>query len=330
MKSTKVGLALSLVVLFSGLLTASAQSFDCEESSTPFEKAICSDETLSDLDEQLAKSYEAALLRAGKDAATLRLDQKQWLDGTSRQCSGDAIAKCILDALNERIGKLNSTSRLPATEALEFRLFNSSPLFDFVIRMQARVSESPSDDREGPGEVLVYRKGNRLHFQTIFMDNICVSVDESGHPITDSGHVSEDQGVISVGDFNFDGHEDFAVQNGNDGPYGQPTFSAHLFAPSLGVFQKSAALSALTDENMGLFQVDSVHKRLYTFSRSGCCSHATTEYSVKGDLPLPVSRVVEDSSKDSKHVLISHEVYEDGVWKRSTEQVPQTPDKTPR
>lgn len=53
--------------------------------------------------------------------------------------------------------------------------------------------------------------------QIIGLPGVFLSRSDSGEPLVNSAQLHEYQGVINVGDFNFDGAEDFAVQNGNRG-----------------------------------------------------------------------------------------------------------------
>ena len=65
------------------------------------------------------------------------------------------------------------------------------------------------------------------------------------------------QGTINVGDFDFDGEPDFAVQADERRPRtGGPTFRVFLFSKKLGRFVLSEPLSKLTEESLGFFEVD--------------------------------------------------------------------------
>lgn len=198
--------------------------------------------------------------------------------------------------------------------------------YDFVVRMRANIPDGfdKSDPyREGPGEVLIFRKGVSKPFQAISLKNIFVTLKSDGEALTNTAPLYDDQGMINVGDFNFDGHEDFAIQDGNDGSYGQPSYRVYLYSPSKRGFQFSRPLSALIKQTLGFFTIDSKRRRLVTFNKSGCCYHETTEYAVRDNLPVPVSRVVEDGTKDPKYVFESHERFVGGKWQAKTKRIPQ-------
>lgn len=95
---------------------ASAASFDCARATTPTEKQICSDATLSRLDEQLDDAYRTAQKRAESRTA-LRDAQRQWLSTRRDVCQDVA---CLRSAYQARIEALLDESKAnPTTETLE-------------------------------------------------------------------------------------------------------------------------------------------------------------------------------------------------------------------
>lgn len=84
-----------------------AASFDCSKSKTPIEKMICSDKTLSDLDEELNAAYKS-LLDSVCSSSDVTKEQKKWLTQTRAQCqSKDCLGKAYID----RIQELNSIKK---------------------------------------------------------------------------------------------------------------------------------------------------------------------------------------------------------------------------
>ena len=55
------------------------------------------------------------------------------------------------------------------------------------------------------------RKSATAPIQSVVMETIFLSLGKDGKPLTDTEPLYGDQGLINAGDFNFDGHEDFAV-----------------------------------------------------------------------------------------------------------------------
>jgi len=195
--------------------SAICASFNCKLATTPIEKAVCADSALSALDERLAQSYKQALAKAGEGDLTLRIEERQWLDQVSDKCDGNDLVSCVREAYTARIEELDSRTPFDPASIKEDRYTDKSRLLDFVVRMQPR---DPGGN-QGPGRVLIFKKGAATPFQTITMDNIC------------------DYDAIEVGDFNFDGHEDLAIQNGNGGGYGSPSYDVYLFSPAQASFR---------------------------------------------------------------------------------------------
>jgi hypothetical protein len=77
-------LLLLLTLTITLLLSA---SFDCKKAKTDIEKLICSDEELSQLDDELNEAYKKAL--AGiNDKETLKKQQITWLNNVKKYCKG--------------------------------------------------------------------------------------------------------------------------------------------------------------------------------------------------------------------------------------------------
>lgn len=147
------------------------------------------------------------------------------------------------------VAQLSTQSQ--AAPISEYHLTDVSHSFDFVVRMQAQTSDGLDSYREGPGTLLIFRKGALTPIQTIALENIFVSLDEGGQPLRNTAHLYDDQGLINVGDFNFDGYDDFAIQVGNSGSYGSPSYDVYLYDPSQKSFKISQPMSELIEETLG-------------------------------------------------------------------------------
>jgi len=80
-----------------------AASFDCGKATTTAEKLICADAKLSKLDDELARSYKAAL-QDNQQVNTIRQAQKQWLK--ERNVCVDAA--CVKQAYEARLHGLSN------------------------------------------------------------------------------------------------------------------------------------------------------------------------------------------------------------------------------
>jgi hypothetical protein len=206
-----------------------------------------------------------------------------------------------------------------ATRARSFDLA-ASKIYDFRLTFFAGCKEPEKGETcHGPAQLVVAKK-DRSTSQTIAFEEAIVVSDANGMPLVNASALYDDQGSIVVGDFNFDGREDFAMLTGQSGPYGGPTFTVFLASPS-GPFVHSTPLSKLTDENLGLFKVDEKKKRLVTLAKDGCCLHVTQELAVVDNKPVLMDRVTEDGTSGDK-LVVTHERRVGGKLLKSVERRP--------
>jgi uncharacterized protein len=91
--------------LFPLIVNAQSAGFDCNRTTTPVEKTICTDSHLSCLDYLLLRYYKQALDISSKPQ-TLRDTQRKWLTGARNKCLDLA---CLSNAYNERLAILKSS-----------------------------------------------------------------------------------------------------------------------------------------------------------------------------------------------------------------------------
>ncbi len=100
--------------------TSFAASFDCAKAKTAQETIICSDSSLSNLDDQLDKAYLSAMWRVG-DTGIIKRQQREWVrtirnNCTSKTCLKEAYGKRIKELNTEGSDKSASNSICPITE----------------------------------------------------------------------------------------------------------------------------------------------------------------------------------------------------------------------
>ncbi len=93
-------------VLYFSSFTIMAASFDCQKTNTSTEKLICSDKSLSKLDDYLNTAYWQSLNRMA-DKTILRRLQQDWIKYVMADCSN---VDCLKQALNQRIALLRDIS----------------------------------------------------------------------------------------------------------------------------------------------------------------------------------------------------------------------------
>jgi uncharacterized protein YecT (DUF1311 family) len=91
--------------------TSIAPSFDCRSAATSIERAICSNELLSDWDARMGQAYQRAM-RTGNSSSQLQENQRLWLAQRNRICgSGSEITQsCLLEITRQRVTALSEIS----------------------------------------------------------------------------------------------------------------------------------------------------------------------------------------------------------------------------
>lgn len=200
-----------------------------------------------------------------------------------------------------------------------FLLKEASKTFDVKIEIAA----CEEDICEGATVFYLSRKNQKKPFQTIKMANSYLELGENQKP---TANLIELYGMNNSGvvfeDFNFDGIEDLAVRNGNDGAYNGPSYDVFLFSKTKNRFVENAALTELASNNLGMFTVDKKNKTLETFTKSGCCWHRTTRYKVINNRPKKVYVFTEDAMLGGEDMyLITERLLPNGKWKKTTKTV---------
>lgn len=280
-------------------LAAFAASFDCAKAGQPVERAICADPKLSMLDESLDKAYRAALARPDDGTGRLPAEQRAWL--SRRAPDGQVLDTASLIALyQERIDQLKALPAFPApdqpVEEPVIELTKVSPTYDFSLRLMD-VCESTFDSSPcRRGQLLVRCKGQSTPIQHIDLPKVSL------------------EPQIVIGDFNFDGQEDFAIKNGDTGSYNSPSYDVFLFDAGHRRFVYNEPLTTLIAQTMGMFAIDPARKWIQTDNKGGCCHHETTTYRIVRDRPEPVAVHSETLVADGTRLEIVDETIVNGRW----------------
>ncbi|MBV9243097.1 MAG: hypothetical protein JO314_13950 [Acidobacteria bacterium] len=198
-----------------------------------------------------------------------------------------------------------------------FDINSASKYFD----VKVRVSKCDQDSCTGKASFSFYKKGGTVPYQVINVKDTYVDLSNGGKPLVNTTMLYDQQSVINVGDYNFDGMDDVAICNGTSGAYGSPSYDIYLSSRTAGKFVYSAALSKLGDR-LGMFEVMKKEKLLQTFDKDGCCLHYTERYKVVGDRPVKVWEEIEDATiQDETKVKVTTKTLVNGRWSTSVKYV---------
>ncbi|WAW09156.1 hypothetical protein NB640_07650 [Oxalobacter vibrioformis] len=188
------------------------------------------------------------------------------------------------------------------------------------------------DECGGPGEIKLFSKKTGKLFQTFHSDDLFFFPSADGQPSVSVVELYGEQSVLIFDDFNFDGHEDIAIRNGNESGYGGPSYDVYVYNITRKKFMPSEELTALAHDNLGMFHVDHQRKRLVTFSKSGCCWHLATEYEVvPGKGLLKVYEFEEAMTASGDMIEVTARTLVNGQWVIESKRVPTAayyPDET--
>jgi hypothetical protein len=199
-----------------------------------------------------------------------------------------------------------------------FDLKDASKYFD------VRVTVAKCDDMycEGKATYAFYKKGETATpYQVIKLADTSIELGEGGQPEVNETLLYDKQSAVNVGDFNFDGMEDVAICNGNNGPYGMQSYDVYLSSRAAKKFVYNKAFTE-TLVGLGMFDFDAKTKTLSTFNKDGCCWHTTERYKVVNNRPVKVWEDTEDATiKDETKVKITTKTLVGGKWKTTVKYV---------
>lgn len=195
-----------------------------------------------------------------------------------------------------------------------FELKNASKYFDIKVL----VAKCDDEFCRGKATFSFYKKGASTPYQVISLPDTLVQLEGGGKPLVNVNLLYDAQSVVNVGDFNFDGMEDIALCDGENGSYGGPSYRVYLSSRAAGKFVFNKPLTDL-GRHLGMFTVDEKNKTLETFDKSGCCWHITEQYKVVNDRPLKIFEEVEDATADpnGKRVKVTTKRLVAGKWRTS-------------
>lgn len=206
---------------------------------------------------------------------------------------------------------------IPVSAQKTFEITDASKYFDIKVKV-AKCDESFCS---GKATFSFFKKGGSTPYQVINLPDTQIQLDEGGKPSVNVSLLYDQQSVVNVDDFNFDGMEDVAICNGANGSYGGPSYNIYLSSRAAKKFVFDAAFTKL-GSHLGMFIVDKDKKHLTTMDKSGCCWHITEVYDVVAGKPRKIIEEVEDATiTDETKVKITTKTLVGGKWKTSVKYV---------
>ena len=200
----------------------------------------------------------------------------------------------------------------------QFELKDASKNYDVKIN----VENCDKEECQGKATIELLDKKTSKKFQTLISDNLNFYLNEDQKPTVNIIQLYNEQSPLIFDDFNFDGTEDIAIRNGNESGYGGPSYDVYVFNITKKQFVPSEELTALAHDNLGMFNTDSERKRLITYSKSGCCWHITTEYSVLPQRGLFKVYELEEAATGGEKVIVTKSEFINDKWIKNVKTYP--------
>ena len=177
-------------------------------------------------------------------------------------------------------------SMTAAAQSATFQVRQFSPDY------HARIFIQDTSEVFSPGWVAVYNSHTHQELIRVTSDELALSL-HNGQALANVQELPYgEQSLVIYEDFNFDGIKDFAIEDGQTSCYHGPSFQVYLAAGK--GFELSTSFTALAQEYCGMFRTDHQTRRIYTMTKSGCCWHQFSEFSVSGNEPVAEKVVEED------------------------------------
>jgi len=171
---------------------------------------------------------------------------------------------------------------------------------------------------DGKATIILYDKITDKEMQTFTSKDLNFGLTEMQNAQLGWLDLGKYQTPMVFGDFDFDGTEDLAIRNGNNGAYASPSYDIYLSTNNK--FVLNTSLTKLASENLGLFDVDKKNKQLSIHQKNGCCFDKTINYKFDGKKGLyEDSSVIEDSSIADNVTVITQKLV-DGKMKKTVQK----------
>lgn len=120
----------------------------------------------------------------------------------------------------------------------------------------------------GRARISLFRADTHEKISEIESDDFDIAINTG--PSSNQNFLStEEDGNIVIGDFDFDGHDDFAVQDGYKGSYGYASYDVYTYDKKRKIYSRNSALTRLAGgEYLGMFQIDKKRKRLLAYNKA--------------------------------------------------------------
>jgi hypothetical protein len=201
---------------------------------------------------------------------------------------------------------------IPVAAQTRFDIKKASKTYD------VRLEVEKCDDSfcGGKATFTLFKKRQAKPFQTIRLEDTEFMLEEA--TLANAKQMYDAQSTVFFEDYNFDGIDDLAVRDGNNGGYNGPSYQIYLFSSTRKKFVRNISLTDLNQGGyLGMMEVDKKKHVLRTYSKSGCCWHQMQEFKVVNNRPYKVYEYTEDAMAADGKVHIETRKRIGGKWRVS-------------
>ncbi len=164
----------------------------------------------------------------------------------------------------------------------------------------------------------IFKKRAKKPFQQIHLKETFIRLNDNGQPdfVSVSEKTSGKWSALYLDDFNFDGLEDLALPDGDNGGYRGTSYRIYLYDRSKDRFVYSNSFTRLAQgPYIGIPKIDTKNKTLEVIWKSGAGFHSIERYSVFGKHPRKIYEYSEDSMLNDGNRYITTKKLINGKWR---------------
>jgi hypothetical protein len=120
-----------------------------------------------------------------------------------------------------------------------FEIKNASENYDLVIE----VAECKNGICQGKVKYSIYKKGENKPFEIFNLSDSGFLLKDNGLPSINISRLYDEESAVNFGDFDFDGREDLALNDGRNGGYGGASYQVYLFSRQSKKFVRSQSFT---------------------------------------------------------------------------------------
>ncbi len=191
---------------------------------------------------------------------------------------------------------------------------------DFSKDYYGKISIEDTSEAFSKGWIAIYEKKTNKELIKVTSDELAPSL-TNGQLKSNMRKLYNEQSLIIYNDFNFDGINDFAIEDGQNSCYHGPSFQIYLgHLGRTNEFTYNEDFTRLAQDYCGMFEVNRKEKKINTMTKSGCCWHQYSEFIIENNKPKAVKILEEDLTSKFPYSFITKQIWNGKKMIKTTEK----------